>query len=727
MIALLAGVAYAFVAIPSQTQLQEDIPEDTRGRVFGVLNMLVSVSSFLPIIIAGAVSDLIGTQTVLLIVAIAISASGVISIIRRGPLNPTEARATAHWSVAPRPGWTRWRSRRHRSWTQASGDMPASGTARRSPQLPRPPQRRELPSRRAARCRPMRRPTWGTHLRQVVPPRPNDHGSGGPPGHRPDRDARGPGRARVGRGDRRRRGTGRCGGIGGGRGRPGRPWHPAPRARSRTTVAIPGLTDAHLHLAEAALARRRVDLDDARSIDAVIELVRAAAATVTGPDAWIEGAGWDADLLGSWPTAADLDRAAPGRLVALWAHDHHALLASTRAMAEAGIDDDRGDPDGGVIRRDDAGHVTGVLHETAARLVAGRIPAPDADLVVAALRPMISELVALGVVAAHDPGGLSVRRDLGGPLRGIPPTGRERRPCDARASRASGPEQLDAAAAAGLRSGQPIGPDPLDRLRLGWLKTFADGSLGSRTAALLEPLRPDPRRTRAAQRGLRRLARPARVSSGRRRRGRPRCGIATQIHGIGDAAVRAALDALAPTVGRTPLMPRVEHVQLVSTADIPRFAALGIAASMQPVHVRSDAEKARRLWGARAEERGYALGALAATGAVIPTGTDAPVEPVDPWPGLACAVTRSAPSWPAGTPPFGSGNALDLWRAIRAACVDPAISAGETDRGRLVPGHRADIVVVSAAALAEPVETGGALWNARPRMVLMDGLVVAEA
>ena len=100
-IALLAGIAYAFVAIPSQTQLQEDIPEDARGRVFGVLNMLVSVSSFLPIIIAGAVSDLVGTSTVLLAVAIAISASGVISIIKRGPLNAEESRATAHGPTAP--------------------------------------------------------------------------------------------------------------------------------------------------------------------------------------------------------------------------------------------------------------------------------------------------------------------------------------------------------------------------------------------------------------------------------------------------------------------------------------------------------------------------------------------------------------------------------------------------------------------------------------------------
>ena len=172
-------------------------------------------------------------------------------------------------------------------------------------------------------------------------------------------------------------------------------------------------------------------------------------------------------------------------------------------------------------------------------------------------------------------------------------------------------------------------------------------------------------------------------------------------------------------------MPRVEHTQLVHADDVPRFAALGIAASFQPVHVRSDAEKARRLWGDRADAWAYALGAIAATGALIPTGTDAPVEPIDPWPGVACAVTRAAPSWPAGVAPLGPANAISLWRSLRAACVDPALSAGEHDRGRLAPGHRADVVVLPAAALAEPVEVGGALWHARPRLVLVDGAVAA--
>ena len=334
-----------------------------------------------------------------------------------------------------------------------------------------------------------------------------------------------------------------------------------------------------------------------------------------------------------------------------------------------------------------------------------------------AVRRCARELVALGVVAVQDPGSMAARSDLGGPLEAY------RRlaaggdlPLRVHASIRA--EQLAAAREAGVRSGRPLGPDPLDRLRLGWLKIFADGSLGSRTAALLEPMERAAGEAAPPNDGLGVwLATPKRL--GELAADAASIGIATQIHAIGDAAVRAALDALAPTVGATPLMPRVEHAQLVADDDVARFAALAIAASVQPVHLRSDVDKARALWaGDRAERRAFPLAALASTGAVVAFGTDAPVEPLDPWPGIACAVTRSAPSWPPGTAPLGPSQALSLWRAIRATCLDPAISAGELDRGRLVAGHRADIVVLPAAAIEEPVEPGGALWNARPRLVL---------
>ena len=203
-------------------------------------------------------------------------------------------------------------------------------------------------------------------------------------------------------------------------------------------------------------------------------------------------------------------------------------------------------------------------------------------------------------------------------------------------------------------------------------------------------------------------------------------GIATQIHAIGDAAVRVALDLLAPVAGRLRLMPRIEHVQMLHPADRSRFASAGIAASVQPVHLGSDAAGARRLWGHRAEERGYTWGSLARTGAVVAFGTDAPIEPVDPWPGIAQAVPRFDPRWPSGATPFAPDEALTLDRALRAVCVDAAISAGEYDRGRLVVGHRADVVILPAAALREPVEPDGTLATARPNVVLMDGRVVYE-
>jgi hypothetical protein len=492
-------------------------------------------------------------------------------------------------------------------------------------------------------------------------------------------------------------------------------------------VALPGITDAHLHLVDAALAETQVDLEGCASPEDVAARVRAhMSREVDAPrDRWLLGAGWDVGRLGRWPTADDLDLAAPGRLVALWAHDHHSLLASGRALAEAGIDDARTDPDGGLIRRDGDGRPTGVLHERAASLVADRVPAPTTEDVLAAVLPYARRLLALGVTGVHDPGGLAAVDGLGPGIatyRHLAARGE----LPLRVHASVRPEQLAAAREAGLRSGGTLGDDPRDRLRMGWLKLFADGTLGSRTAALLEPFERVAGETPAPNERLGVWVTPPDELTALAAEA-ARCGIATQVHAIGDAAVRAALEALAPTAGVTPLMPRVEHVQLVADADLARFSGLGVAASMQPIHVRSDVDAARRLWGDRAETRAYALEAIERTGAVLASGTDAPVEPPDPWPGIACAVTRAAPSWPPGTAALGRANGLGLWSAIRAACLGPARCAGETDRGRLVAGHRADLVIVPAAAVSEPVEVDGALWHARPRVVLVDGEIVAGA
>ena len=252
-------------------------------------------------------------------------------------------------------------------------------------------------------------------------------------------------------------------------------------------VAMPGITDSHLHLAETALAATRVDLHDAPTLDDGLARIRAGHAALPDADAWLEGAGWDNDRWGGWPTAIDLERVAPGRKVALWAHDHHSLWVSSAALAASGVTSATGDPAGGVIRRLADGSPEGVLNEAAARLVTGHIPLAGPDTVRGAVERLVPQLLRLGIVALHDPGGLSLDPSLDRVLaayRALASDGA----LGVRVHACLRPEQLSNAIDAGLRSGAPLGADPLDRLRLGWLKCFADGTLGSRTAALLEPL-----------------------------------------------------------------------------------------------------------------------------------------------------------------------------------------------------------------------------------------------
>jgi hypothetical protein len=490
-------------------------------------------------------------------------------------------------------------------------------------------------------------------------------------------------------------------------------------------VAVPGLTDAHLHLAQCAVASRQVDLSDASTLDDGLTRIGTAHRRLADADAWLEGHGWDSDRWGRWPTAADLERVAPGRRCAVWAHDHHALLASRAALALAGVDRGLPDPPGGLIRRDDDGEPEGVLYEAAARLVAMHVPSLGAEALEAGLIAVGRELLSLGVVAVHDPGRLAPDPDLAWSLPAYKRLADDGRlPLRVHASLRD--DGLGRAIDRGLRSGMPLGDNPASRARVGWLKLFADGSLGSRTAALLADIEPEPDRPLPPER--RRgvwITEPERLTELVERAATG--GIAAQIHAIGDAAVRAALEILAPTASRVPLMPRLEHVQLLDPADRTSFAAAGIAASVQPVHLGSDAAQARMLWGARAERCGYTWASIARTGAVLAFGTDAPVESFDPWPGIALAVRREDARWPAGTAAYAPGEALSLDRAMRAACVDPAVSAREADRGRLTVGQRADLVVIPAAALREPVEPGGALATARPSLVVIDGRVVFEA
>jgi predicted amidohydrolase YtcJ len=478
-------------------------------------------------------------------------------------------------------------------------------------------------------------------------------------------------------------------------------------------IAIPALTDAHLHLAGAALAAEQVDLATAPTIDEGLVRIRAMADRLPG-DAWILGGGWDQRRWGRWPTADELERFVPGRQVAVRSFDHHALWASHAALAVAGIDDGTADPEGGIIQRGDDGTATGVLLENASALVINRVPPPDDETSKRALKAFGRELLALGVAGAHDPATLAP--DADGRALDVYTTLAEAGELPVRVHASVRSDGLDNAIARGLRSGAPMGNAAAGWLTFGWLKLFADGTLASRTAALLSPIEggtdtgmyttpPDVLRERAAKAAA--------------------AGIATQIHAIGDAAVRTSLDVLGPTVSKVKLMPRLEHIQLCHPDDRARFAALGVGASVQPVHLRDDASTARRDWGARAESAGYTWRSLLDAGAALGFGTDAPVEPIDPWPGVAMAVLRHDPSWGPDVPPYGPDEALTLEQTLRASTVGPAMFARDPLGGRLVPGSRADLIVLPAAP-RELEERAAAFAQVRPRLVIVDGEIALE-
>ena len=484
-------------------------------------------------------------------------------------------------------------------------------------------------------------------------------------------------------------------------------------------VVLPGLTDAHLHLMSLALAEAHLDLtglDLRATLDAVAKRHRDMDAA--GDAGWLLGHGWSAHDLGGWPTAEDLERVAPGRPVALYAHDHHSRWVSHEAIRRARIGDVSDPEFVALIRRDDAGEPTGILHEWGSTLVDSAIDEPSFEQVEALVGSVARKLAALGLTGCHDPGELNADTQIvRGPVFYRSADERGRLPL--RVHGAIRAHQLDRAVELGLRSGEP----GVRHFTMGWLKLFSDGSLGSRSAALLEPyadagVNPPT----GSPRGMYLMERDELDGYLRRAAG---AGITGQVHAIGDGAVRLALDVFeALRLPEMALLPRIEHAQLVDPADQPRFGRLGVAASVQPVHLRSDAPQVRAGWGDRGQNS-FPLRGILDGGALIPFGTDAPVEPPDPWPGIAVAVTRRDPFRP-DDEPIGGTHAISLERAMRAACLDPALSARLTDVGRLTAGYRADLIVVPDAGFVEPLDAA-ALASTRPLATLIDGEVIHQA
>jgi predicted amidohydrolase YtcJ len=447
---------------------------------------------------------------------------------------------------------------------------------------------------------------------------------------------------------------------------------------------VPGFTDAHVHFPTWALARREVRLEGTQTIEEALDRVRDALAGLR-PGGWLRGRGWRS---GDWspsvePTRQALDPITGDVPTALLAHDSHSLWLNSAAIARAS-----GDlrVPGGVVEVDEAGEPTGVLRETAAWSFRDDVVETSADEYVDAMREGLRVAASRGVTAIHDKDGWV------GALEFFQRLQREGA-LNLRVWQSLPHERLDELARLGLSSG--LGDD---LLRLGYLKAFMDGTLGSQTARLLDGSGVEITSREELTEIVARAA---------------RAGWPVAVHAIGDLANREALDAFEETRvewGPRRLRPRIEHAQLLAEEDVPRFATLGVAASVQFSHAPSDRGLADRFW-AGMTHRAYAYRSLWDSGALVANGSDAPIEELDPMAGIRAGVLRD----------WHPEQALTVEEALVATCVNPAIVSGDgRRRGKLLPGYLADLVVLDRDPLEDVAEAEvvatmvGGRWTFNP-------------
>ncbi|HLW58868.1 MAG TPA: amidohydrolase [bacterium] len=469
-------------------------------------------------------------------------------------------------------------------------------------------------------------------------------------------------------------------------------------------AVVPAFTDSHIHLAAVGLAMRTVNLRDCRSLREAVARVAAAAGRAR-PGEWIRGGRWDKNLWpeGRFPRREDLDPVTGEHPAVLHSKDGHTTWVNSVALERAGVGPHTPDPPGGKIVRDPrTGEPTGLLAERAADPVVVLAGQPGPEAIEAAIRDATDAAHRAGIAGVHVMEGANVLAALQR-LRGRGALG-------IRVCIMIPEEGLEAAIRLGVRSG--FG-DPM--LRIGGVKIFADGALGSQTASMLEPYDGDPANTGVVVRSRAQLCELIRRAAEH--------GIASAVHAIGDRANREALDAIEAAGAEVPasagLRHRIEHVQLLHAADLPRLAALGVVASMQPIHCTQDRDIADRYWGRRSRY-GYAWRSLRESGACLAFGSDAPVETLDVLAGLYAAVTRKRREEPQ-RPPWHPEECLSVGDAVRAYTVGPAFASGEEAiKGILTPGRLADFVALSPDPFAVPSER---LCDVRVEMTVVDGVV----
>lgn len=455
----------------------------------------------------------------------------------------------------------------------------------------------------------------------------------------------------------------------------------------RSGVAMPGIIDSHAHLRGVGQALRQLDLRDVPSEDAAAKQVAQAAASMP-EDGWIVGRGWSQELWEdrSFPDRASLDAACGGRPCALKRVDGHAMWVSSKTLELAGITPTTTSPQGGEILKDANGRLTGILIDRAMTLVEKVMPKEDDPAEIGKdLLAAQKEAFRLGITTFVDAG--SDRPVL---LRMTELT-------------ASGAMKLRVYAMVSVRTEEDLaavmaGP-PLkelygDRLSIRSIKLYSDGALGSRGAWLLEPYEDRPGHTGLNILEPKFIEKVARLALER--------GYQVCTHAIGDRGCRETLDAYERAIQSTRKQDadhrfRIEHAQILSREDIPRFKKLRVIPSMQGCHCTSDGPWVPdRIGKKRAAIGAYAWRSLIDSGVIIPNGTDAPVEKLSPWPNLFSTVTRFMPEKDGKVQAFFPHHRMNRWEALLSMTYWGAQGIfAEKNRGILRPGMQADVIVIN--------------------------------
>jgi predicted amidohydrolase YtcJ len=507
----------------------------------------------------------------------------------------------------------------------------------------------------------------------------------------------------------------------------------------RGRLVTPGFNDAHIHFLNGGLAMMRVDFGGATTLAETKRRI-AQKARELPEGTWILGRGWDHTLWGGqWPTRQDLDEVAPRHPVFVTRVDGHVSWANSLALERAGVTRATSAPEGGEILRDERGEPTGILKETAAGLVGRHVPQPSREEKLRALELALAEARRYGITSINDAvsgyDALELYREL--------------LAADRLTVRVAEWLSFETPVEQLKRQREEFAAHKVDpfRIRITALKGFVDGTLGSRTAAMLAPFADDPKNSGIPRRPTEELNRMAAE--------RAAAGFQLTLHAIGDRANRMALDAFAaaagqplaqavalggslavtsvsgqlrdPSTGRAsaaaPFRHRVEHAQVVAPSDFARFRDLGVVASMQPSHAISDKRWAQERLGEYRVLGAYSWHTFRAHGVRVAFGTDWPVEPISPYLGLFAAVTRQSTDFqPAGG--WWPQERLSIADAIRCYTAEPAYASfEEDDKGQIKPGMLADLVVHTRDLLTIPPKE---ILNTEAAITIFNGRVVHE-